>query len=736
MSKVNYIDLISGKVESISKIVIPKIQRDYAQGRESKKSIRENFLDELFQAIELDHELELDFVYGDVEGGVLKPLDGQQRLTTLFLLDLALGRRAGAEDAGHLANFTYETRDTSRNFIADLINHIPAREFRPGIRRYIDDQPWFNSLAAADPTVEGMVTMLEAIVSRIDNLFCCGCNNADCPISFSRAYSSFRRNITFQFITLADLDSSDELYIKMNSRGRLLNDFERFKVRLTKIVSRNSKQDYTDFFRKTDVEWTNMLWAYRDRSRDRSADFYKASVEDKMLNLFRNYLLIEGLKHGHYVDFREKGYSKGDDYLATLKVPEIAEHLLTEDEADRILRRFEHIMDNMAGLEGGTAGFFSQILTSEKGLDPENYRIRVKKTDLLAVALEHKLQISELIQTEAMFSHFAGGCGDPALFQDRFRVIRNLLENSGESDLRWNSIKILLAGTDRLMESGQLPTVGFNEEQMRQEVFKDKWLTANPAKATQLKAVENLEIIHADLASFIDNGIIHYDELTLLPRLFGDCSAERLLAIHNALLAQGDYGNDLGRKFSAYGCEDSKSWHDRVFRNTNKTTGQYLVRLIRRLGNCFCLSNIKAAANLYLTECESRQSYPWRYYYIKYADSMILSLNNKIKLGGRDRSIFKESEYMRFSYNTANKKSYCCRSFAPPLQSLVPEFIPAVDKAWDGIYKERKVFIREHSFEISYEAVDETIKFPISSNSAGYDTTDCVELIADKLVSL
>ena len=73
----------------ISKIEIPIIQRDYAQGRDNAKTtkIRGLFLDSLIKAIESDKEsIELDFVYGDIKNGNFQPLDGQQRLTTLYLL--------------------------------------------------------------------------------------------------------------------------------------------------------------------------------------------------------------------------------------------------------------------------------------------------------------------------------------------------------------------------------------------------------------------------------------------------------------------------------------------------------------------------------------------------------------------------------------------------------------------------------------------------------------------------
>lgn len=61
--KVSFWDLLKRK-----NIVIPIIQRDYAQGRKGKEFLRERFLKQLFDALQDDAEpLVLDFVYGSTE---------------------------------------------------------------------------------------------------------------------------------------------------------------------------------------------------------------------------------------------------------------------------------------------------------------------------------------------------------------------------------------------------------------------------------------------------------------------------------------------------------------------------------------------------------------------------------------------------------------------------------------------------------------------------------------------
>ena len=75
---------------NLQKIIIPIIQRDYAQGRcdPDIDRVRDRFLTSLYNAI-VNEPITLDFVYGDIDAnGIMTPLDGQQRLTTLFFLHL------------------------------------------------------------------------------------------------------------------------------------------------------------------------------------------------------------------------------------------------------------------------------------------------------------------------------------------------------------------------------------------------------------------------------------------------------------------------------------------------------------------------------------------------------------------------------------------------------------------------------------------------------------------------
>lgn len=116
--------------KSYNKIEVPIIQRDYAQGRQTAEVniLRERFINDfLINSIIKEQPIELDFVYGsiltevkdDIRQKVFIPLDGQQRLTTLFLLYyfIAVKENRLNEVKEILSKFTYETRPSAHDFV-------------------------------------------------------------------------------------------------------------------------------------------------------------------------------------------------------------------------------------------------------------------------------------------------------------------------------------------------------------------------------------------------------------------------------------------------------------------------------------------------------------------------------------------------------------------------------------------------------------------------------------------
>lgn len=107
----------------LEKIEIPIIQRDYAQGRKTPEvtRIRKRFLDSLYDALTQGKPLKLDFIYGDIKDNVLTPLDGQQRLTTLFLLHWYIARHEQINEEKYNFSTDFHTKqDTVLELFASI----------------------------------------------------------------------------------------------------------------------------------------------------------------------------------------------------------------------------------------------------------------------------------------------------------------------------------------------------------------------------------------------------------------------------------------------------------------------------------------------------------------------------------------------------------------------------------------------------------------------------------------
>ena len=282
------------------RVVIPMIQRDYAQGRgdHRSKSILAAFLDELYEVLVnlAADPLDLDFVYGrwHEDSGVLEPLDGQQRLTTLFLLHWYLAQRDACQSdlrswlqTHGRSSFSYHTRPSAEEFIDELIaeNFDPSILAAPGsaLSNWIADRTWFLRAWQRDPTVSGCLSALDAIHHRFKEM----------KGGYEQLINEEHPRITFHLLHLRDFQLADDLYIKMNARGKPLTSFEVLKAELQQYTeeifgdercqdgSRTWSQYLSD---RIDREWTDFLWHHRDKQTH--------EIDERFVELVRAIALV------------------------------------------------------------------------------------------------------------------------------------------------------------------------------------------------------------------------------------------------------------------------------------------------------------------------------------------------------------------------------------------------------------------------------------------------------------
>lgn len=359
-------------------IEIPILQRDYAQGRPGQEYLRKNFLISLRNALNgtlpyNQKELKLDFVYGANEDDTMQPLDGQQRLTTLWLLHWYIALRAGQLEKAEavLKKFTYETRMSSREFCKKLCNSHNFKDWKhdSDIKTYIETQTWFYTDWLKDPTIAAMLLMLtgtnisledvdqkdeqetiekNALSDGIEKCF----NNA-VQQDFENYWNiliSDHCPIFFYHLPLKDFGLSDDLYIKMNARGKQLTAFENFKADLIGYIRYREKEkveglsiakaDHDEDWKSLldvssgipinlDTSWTSIFWNNRS-SLNSIDDIYFAFLS----RFFWNSLFV-AKKEGKYILKVGKGTTEIGTESNTIENENMSYRYLNDDIASK-----------------------------------------------------------------------------------------------------------------------------------------------------------------------------------------------------------------------------------------------------------------------------------------------------------------------------------------------------------------------------------------------------------------
>ena len=471
--------------EEFDKIEVPIIQRDYAQGRESDDvvNIRQKFVNEFLIKSLLDNEpKELDFVYGsrvlDKKDGDEKslfiPLDGQQRLTTLFLLHYYLGQKENKMHllAPFLQKFTYETRPSAHDFCEQLIKFKKVEEIK-NIKSEIINSAWFSWDWLRDSTISGMLNMLDAFAKNEDL-------NENKDNLVERLVNTDNPIFSFYFTDLDQFGLSENLYIRMNARGKMLTDFENFKSEFYKIISFDQVL-LEDVKNKIEYDWVTNLWLYRE------ADSFV--IDKPFMNLLA---FISFMLYRRDVDFnkdvmREKDFFNLDLMRSIYSKAENVKFLI-------------FVLDK-----------FNTIPQPEKNILWGKYTF----PKLLQKATSDTLEITERFVLFSAFVHMYEKAKDENL-HDYIRVVGNLVENTDDKSQReW---KTILASLKNLIDDKNVYEVlmhdlqknslqGLYTEQRNEEIVKANIFHTFPDKKNDIFKYEdnpnftyfNLHIIYSEI---------------------------------------------------------------------------------------------------------------------------------------------------------------------------------------------------------------------------------------------
>ncbi len=571
------------------RVEIPIIQRDYAQGREGNREICRNFLKAIRESVENESAVNLDFVYGNVKDDVFYPLDGQQRLTTLFLLHWYACMKERPEDMGireTLSNFTYETRLSSRRFCKALVSNVtlisasnepsghacmdiwrlPRGSHTPllaagvltsagedeagdgawdslperhGSRKSpaagdaarrerepsgaIEDAKWFFASWRQDSTIRAMlntIDMIHELFFEVEDLW---------------GALVEKKLVTFHLLILEDFGLSDDLYIKMNARGRLLTPFENLKA---EILDKAQKGGWKweealpleeKFSYKMDREWTDFIW-----------DGYRKNdlVDEPHMNFITTLVMFRVAKNP-----KLRGEKRADviSQLNENHADRRLIHYIDEKTFEYIYKCYELYANAVHGTETAELGVDAGTgaVTAEPGVDgaaseavtakPESggaasrqvipdltfdmWRHRPEKNLLYQILVGNRPSYTHKVlfyaQTEYLLRNEDV---DKEKFLDWMRVVRNIVSRANitpdgkrydliRSPEAFGGVMDLVRGLARgcgdiyhyLNTNPLIPT--YAKEQMREERIKARIICANPAHKQLLFDLEDNELL-------------------------------------------------------------------------------------------------------------------------------------------------------------------------------------------------------------------------------------------------
>lgn len=592
----------------IKKIVIPIIQRDYAQGRKSTEisRVRERFLEALYDAV-TKTPITLDFIYGDIDSeGILTPLDGQQRLTTLFLLNWYAAKICGVPENEYefLKNFSYETRFSAREFCSRIINISP--QFGNKISEEIVNLDWFPYDWLNDATISSMLVMLDAIQEKF----------SDVENLWEKLTSGAVR---FYFLPIKDMGLTDELYIKMNSRGKPLTNFEHFKAELEQSLRRVDDNIAERIANKIDTDWTDLLWMYRDNNN---------LVDGAFLRYFRFICDI--------ICYRMDDTPQGKNYSDF----ELIEQYFSKDCAN--------VLDNINTLEC----FFECWLVNKNGCTPKELhkrffdyshaegKVKYSDHDLLSSCCMNYGKVAEngnryfpLHKTVFLYAFIIYLLNRDKITEEQFtrriRIINNLIMNSADeiSDSKTrqggNRMPAILRQVDSVILYGKILNnsvigINFNVHQLNEEQLKIDWLETNPELRESLYELEDNDYLNGQISIIGLDIIDNFKKFIALMKCNRDLVDCALLTIGNYSQMEKGWGRYIFGTASR-----QESWR-KLFHRGSADGFDNTKRILRELLSKTAMPDndfLQSVIDRYLKECEMNSLFDWRYYYIKYEES-------------------------------------------------------------------------------------------------------------------
>lgn len=268
MKKENFVALFEKHI-----VCIPAIQREYVQGYDEEQTniVRSNFIDEIFDALSNESDLDIGIIYGYTQKeessgkSIFFPVDGQQRITTLYVIYWCLSMMKTETEDDLLKDkiLQYEVRNSTTRFFKELVNKEKIEFFKKcfsrkdSIYESLVSQEWFESQWLSDVTVLAVINVISEVYHKI-------IKKEDVKNFWDKALKNFS-NIKFSLITFNNDDNnarrnSSLEFAKINARGKQLELFENVKSYLSIIEEKLGIQN--SFAYNYDVKYIDLFYDF------------------------------------------------------------------------------------------------------------------------------------------------------------------------------------------------------------------------------------------------------------------------------------------------------------------------------------------------------------------------------------------------------------------------------------------------------------------------------------------
>lgn len=522
-----------------TRLTIPILQRDYAQGRTDDKTnrIRKDFLDTVFDVIKKrsadlssNQALELDFIYGfskdDKPVTNFTPIDGQQRLTTLWLLWWIVAAKETVNDIAFLHNFQYETRHSTTVFCQKLLAFNPSFKSQ-SISEEIKNQPWYFETWDYDSGIRAMLVMLDDLEVRYDRL-----NVKPIWDTLNHQNSPFY----FYKLDMEKVGLPDDLYIKMNSRGKALTDFEYFKTNFSEVINDESLK--SRFRKSIDKEWSDVIWQIvsNSRKRDKDADL-AIEVDTCFMRLISFITDVLGYK---------EGVSINDISSASKELKQVYRN------ADNLLFLF-NILDCIVDLQKKDDAFWKDLFyidaadfnKKKSRLFFQNGQVNLLEKCIFAYAKNSReFSYPEQLLLYSCMIQWLSNTDD---FHRAARVIRNLVANSS-NELRVESIDKNIREIESFIVHRNYDVLAtFKSDQIKEERDKQNALNRSPHLEFHICELEDSDLLRGCISifDFEDEKFVER-KIVFLSLFKEDIIQSDFKNRANLLLCFGDYTQDDG----------------------------------------------------------------------------------------------------------------------------------------------------------------------------------------------